>query len=154
MSYKMMMNKKKFLKTEFGAGLENVIRTWDMVLEQNREDSTAMKERTWCQAQWEVYQLAMKQFYGIEYHFTRTDEYFGICTGDGGDYLLKIERDVAITQKVTRRGVRNGGKSFWTDDLVHSFLGKKVNVTTSASNVFVKTMTGELVATFDKSEGE
>lgn len=33
----------------------------------------------WCQAQWEVFQKAMEHFYGVEYHFTRNDDYFGIC---------------------------------------------------------------------------
>jgi len=36
--------------------------------------------------------MVIKQFYGIEYDFTRTDEYFGIVTEDETDWLFKIER--------------------------------------------------------------
>lgn len=36
--------------------------------------------------------LAIKQFYGIEFFFTRTDEYFGIVTEDEADWLMKVER--------------------------------------------------------------
>lgn len=92
MSYKMLINKQKFMKTEFGQGMEGVIRAWDMALQQSREDSTTLRDLAWCQAQWEVYRLAIKQFYGVEYHFTRTDEYFGVCTEDESDYLMKIYR--------------------------------------------------------------
>ena len=43
-------------------------------------------------AQLEVYKMAIKYFCGIEYHFTRTDEYFGLVTEDETDWLIKIER--------------------------------------------------------------
>lgn len=36
--------------------------------------------------------MAVKQFYGVEYHFTRTDEYYGIVTADEKDWLYKVER--------------------------------------------------------------
>ena len=36
----------------------------------------------------------MRQFYNIEYHFSRTDEYFGVCTEDETDWLFKVEREV------------------------------------------------------------
>lgn len=83
----MKMNVKKFLKTEFGAELENCIKCWDFYLETGELDSAKS-----CQAQWEVYQMAVKQFYGIEYHFTRTDEYYGIVTEDYENWLFKVER--------------------------------------------------------------
>lgn len=94
----MKMNKEKFFKTEFGAELESCIKSWDIALDnlrKCREDDRWMKERKvadWCQAQWEVYQMAIRQFYGIEYHFTRTDEYFGLVTEDETDWLFKVER--------------------------------------------------------------
>ena len=50
------------------------------------------KAALWCQAQWEVYQMALRQFYGIECHLTRTDEYFGVVTEDESDWLFKVER--------------------------------------------------------------
>lgn len=85
----MKMNVKKFLKTEFGAELENCIKCWDLYLESKDYGSARL-----CQEQWNVYQMAVKQFYGIEYHFTRTDEYFGVVTEDGQNWLFKVERGV------------------------------------------------------------
>ena len=83
----MKMNKEKFLKTELGSSMIECVRAWDFWL-----DTNTRKTCNICQAQWEVYQMAVRQFYGIEYHFTRTDEYFGICTEDETDWLLKVER--------------------------------------------------------------
>ena len=41
-----------------------------------------------CQDRWEVFKLAIRQFYGIEFNFTRTDEYFGICNDDETIWLM------------------------------------------------------------------
>lgn len=71
----MKMNKEQFLKTEFGGELESTITAWDDALSRNREDKEVLRTLAWCQAQWEVYRMAIKHFYGVEYHFTRTDEY-------------------------------------------------------------------------------
>lgn len=84
---KMKLNKEKFLKTELGSSLKECIAAWDKWLEIKDE-----KAAYWCQAQWEVYKMAIRQFYGIEYYFSRTDEYFGICTEDESDWLFKMER--------------------------------------------------------------
>lgn len=69
----MKMNKEKFLKTELGSSLQECITAWDKWLEVGDR-----KAAYWCQAQWEVYKMAVRQFYGIEYCFSRTDEYFGV----------------------------------------------------------------------------
>ena len=45
-----------------------------------------------CQDRWEVFKLAIRQFYGIEFNFTRTDEYFGICNDDETIWLMKENR--------------------------------------------------------------
>lgn len=97
MAYKMILNKEKFLKTEFGTGLQECIAAWDMYLtklsglnyQPSGEYAEMRKGATWCQAQWEVYKAAMKQFYSIEYNFTRTDNYYGVCTEDETDWLFK-----------------------------------------------------------------
>ncbi len=83
----MKMNKEKFLKTELGSSMKECVAALDKWLEV--EDR---KAALWCQAQWEVYQMALRQFYGIECHLTRTDEYFGIVTEDESDWLFKIDR--------------------------------------------------------------
>lgn len=83
----MKMNKERFLKTELGSSLQECLETWNDCLE--RGD---IKGSDWCMAQWEVYKMAVRQFYGIEYCFSRTDEYFGACTEDESDWLFKVER--------------------------------------------------------------
>ena len=64
----MKLNIKKFMMTEMGGELEETIKAWDQALE------------------------AIRQFYGIEFNFTRTDEYFGICNDDETIWLMKENR--------------------------------------------------------------
>lgn len=98
MSYKMLLNRKKFLnETEFGRAMEKLVREWDGLLETKETPETIRKEAH-CMSQWEVYQLAMKQFYGLDCHFTRTNEYFGIWIEDDATFLLKVDRG---TRKLT-----------------------------------------------------
>ena len=85
----MKLNKEKFLKTELGAEMANCIDCWDLYLSKKDYESALI-----CQAQWTIYQMAIKQFYGVEYHFTRTDDYYGIVTEDETDWLYKVERDL------------------------------------------------------------
>ena len=54
--------------------------------------SKARRAADRCQAQWEVYQVVLRQFYGIEYHFTRSDGHVGVVTEDGGDWLIRMEK--------------------------------------------------------------
>ncbi len=92
MSCKMLLNRKKFLnETEFGRAMEKLVREWDSLLETKETPKTIRKEAH-CMSQWEVYQLAMKQFYGLDCYFTRTDEYFGIWIEDDASFLLKVDR--------------------------------------------------------------
>ena len=93
------LNKEDFLKTELGASLDECIKAWDIALQDKKkywyeteEYRKSEKTANWCQAQWEVYKLMIKQFYGIEYNFTRTNEYFGLVTEDETDWLIKINR--------------------------------------------------------------
>ena len=99
----MKLNKEKFLKSELGGNLQECVTAWDHWLTELRKFSIdtvgqeyreVRKAADWCQAQWEVFQTVMRQFYNIEYHFSRTDEYFGVCTDDETDWLFKVEREV------------------------------------------------------------
>lgn len=83
------MNKKNFLKSELGSHMKECVTAWDNWIGMGERKAAA-----WCQAQWEVYQMAIKHFYGVEYHFTRTDEYFGVVTEDESDWLFKVERSL------------------------------------------------------------
>ena len=130
----MKMNKEQFLKTEFGGELESTITAWDDALSRNREDKEVLRTLTWCQAQWEVYRMAIKHFYGVEYHFTRTDEYYGLCTEDESDWLMRVKRvklfqmETAFSrQRVTRRGIRIDGVEYWDAEFCTSQSWKNSN---------------------------
>lgn len=91
------MNKEKFLKTEFGSELEENIRALNYYLNEIRRTSQLEfpeeyrklnNDIQYLFAKWHVFQLALRQFYGIEYSFTRTNEYYGICTEEE-DFLFK-----------------------------------------------------------------
>ena len=82
----MKLNKEKFMKTEMGGELEETIRTWDKAIDERRKATPGIGNpdqglgfKYWdntcrnCQDRWEVFKLAIKQFYGIEFFFTRTD---------------------------------------------------------------------------------
>lgn len=97
----MKLNKEKFLKTELGGNLQECVTAWDHWLSElrkfnistvNRDYHEVRKAADWCQAQWEVYQIMFRQLYHVDYHFSRTDEYFGVCTEDETDWLFKVER--------------------------------------------------------------
>ena len=80
----MKLNVKKFMKTEMGGELEDP----DQGLGFRYWNNTCRS----CRDRWEVFKLAIKQFYGIEFFFTRTDTYFGVCTEDETIWLMKIMR--------------------------------------------------------------
>lgn len=132
----MKLNKEQFLKSEMGGELVCTITAWDQALEKHNrigEDKDILRTLAWCQAQWEVYRMAIKHFYGVEYHFTRTDEYYGLCTEDESDWLMRVEHvkvfqmETAFSrQRVTRRGIRIDGVEYWDADFVHLNLGKIV----------------------------
>lgn len=93
----MKMNKKKFLKTEFGSEFEESIRELNYSLNEISNISKSKlpaeyrkleNDIQYLFAKWHVFQLALKQFYGIEYYISRTDEYYGVCTEEE-DFLFK-----------------------------------------------------------------
>lgn len=104
-----IMEKTKLFKSEFYKGMESTIHDWDEALGMDREDAAVMRKLSWCLAQWEVYRKAIKFISGTEYHFSRTDEHFGLCDEDGKDWLLYVEREPATCQciqKVREYGIK------------------------------------------------
>ena len=99
---KLIFNKEKFLKTDFGKALKKCVTDFDAALTARSkycvgsdEYHLEQKNTDVLLGQWWVYQAAMWQFYGLWLYFTRTDKYFGICTGDETFWLFKIERAIA-----------------------------------------------------------
>lgn len=95
----MTFNKEKFLLSELGIALVNDICTLNAYMveirgvskDKNSADyNELMSDIDRMSAKWQIYKLAIKQFYGIEYYFTRTDEYYGVCKDDDvDDFLVK-----------------------------------------------------------------
>lgn len=79
----MKFDKTKFLKTELGGSAVECVVAWNMALNDNDRKLSRLFN-----AQWEVYQIAVRQFYHIDIHFTRTSEYFGICD-DNENFIYK-----------------------------------------------------------------
>lgn len=108
----MKLNIEKFMKTEFGSEMESMVKTWDCAIDERRKVTPGLSSRTeqdkgmgykyWnetckcCQNQWEVYKMALLHIYGIEFNFTRTDEYFGICDNDEQVWLMKVKKDTTM----------------------------------------------------------
>lgn len=40
-----------------------------------------------------VHKMWIKELYGVDYIFTRTDSYFGLVTEDESDWLIKINKN-------------------------------------------------------------
>nr|DAL54628.1 MAG TPA_asm: hypothetical protein [Caudoviricetes sp.] len=156
--------KKQFLESKFGKELVSMITEWDQALEKNSrsgEDKDILRTLAWCQAQWEVYRMAIKHFYGVEYHFTRTDEYYGLCTEDESDWLLRVKRvklfqmeTVFSRQRVTRIGIRIDGVEYWDDDFVHLNLGRMIIAECTQWCIRVYTEAGALLHVFYRKQEE
>lgn len=105
----MYLNKEKFLKTELGLNLIACVISWDKALDTisryrccptlTNEYRRAKETANWCQAQWEVYQIMLKQFFKADYYFIRTDDL--CCIADAQcsalssatEFLYKVERN-------------------------------------------------------------
>lgn len=95
----MKLNKKEFLETELGQMLTECICGWEQMLDDMSRHAygtpdyeEAVKEANLCNEKWNIFRVVLKQFYGKEYHFTRTDDYYGICTEDESDWLFKVDK--------------------------------------------------------------
>ena len=98
----MKLVKARFERTEFGGQMVETVKALDFYLEEKSHTSQWQEPEKYKRlrknidrsfAQFEIFKLAVKQFYGVEYHFTRTDDYFGCCTEDGEDFLFRFERE-------------------------------------------------------------
>lgn len=71
-------NKDKILDTDFGSELEMTIVALDFYHPEQGQFGEH-KDFDICLAKWEIFQIALKQFYGINYYFVRDEEYYGLC---------------------------------------------------------------------------
>ena len=104
----MKLVKARFERTEFGGQMVETVKAIDFYLEEKSHTSQWQEPEKYKRlskdidqlfAQFEIFKLAVKQFYGVEYHFTRTDDYFGCCTNDGEDFLFRFEREKKVSEE-------------------------------------------------------
>ncbi len=104
----MKLVKARFERTEFGKQMVETVKAIDFYLKERSHTSQwgepekyegLTKDIDRLFAQFEIFKLAVKQFYGVEYHFTRTDDYFGCCTDNGEDFLFRFEREKKVSGK-------------------------------------------------------
>ena len=95
------MNKEEFMNTAMGVALWKTVKAIDFYCSERAKTCEWENPKRFeelkhyidrLMAKWEIFRLALKQFYGIEYNLTRTDEYYGVCTDDESDFLIKEER--------------------------------------------------------------
>ncbi len=96
----MTFNKEEFFNSIFGEGLIECIQCWDKQLckkAQFNEFTPEYRAADYLahgyESQWDVYKKFFRSV-GLNYNFTRTDEYFGICSEDESDWLIKFERQL------------------------------------------------------------
>lgn len=120
------MNKEKFLKTELGAELHSTIMALDFYLEHQHEEKDSQHIINELFACWNVFKLALKHIYGLDYTVSRTDEYIGVClevdAPDEADYLFKISR-IEPEEKVQ---IVSGWGKFYDWELVQQHMDKEL----------------------------
>ena len=77
-------NKEKFKHSELFHIWKETCTAWDFYLRARDYKNTEI-----LQGKHEGIQAAVSQFYGVDYHFTRTDDFFGLVTEDYSDWLFK-----------------------------------------------------------------
>lgn len=94
-------NKVEFLKTPIGLTVKKTIDELDAAIIRRASMPRGYYNYTLEEGEvdkflacWEVLKVVIKQLYGVEYCFTRTNEYYGLCTEDESDYLFKVDRDL------------------------------------------------------------
>lgn len=77
--------------SEFLKKVEEFIYNWDLSIINNLDLNAFYIEK------WDLIQSALKEITGINFFFTRTDNYYGVCT-ENGEFLIKANR-----HKILRR---------------------------------------------------
>ena len=81
---KTTFDKDRFLESDFGSHLVEVIIMLDNALKKNDIGTI-----NYCNTYWKAAQAAIYYFYGTRYHFSRGDDYCGIVSV-AGDWLFKV----------------------------------------------------------------
>ena len=85
------IEKDNFLQTELGLDLRICIDTIDKLLPELYNPLFADNYHFYL-GKLEVFKLLLKQLFGVEYCFSRTDDYYGLVIDNQDDWLYKVER--------------------------------------------------------------
>lgn len=81
------MVKEALINSDFWGDLHRLVRNWDAAIIENHMDASKIFI-----GQWEIACSALKLITGEDWHFTRDDKYYGICTEDKEKYLIRYDR--------------------------------------------------------------
>lgn len=99
MSYKMLMNKEKFLKTDYGRLLQRDVSNLDYYLRRRKKLPDDADTKTWnyvYRSKFQVHAAVLKQFYGIECEYFRDDEGYGVRE-ESGEVLFWASRKAVLS---------------------------------------------------------
>ena len=89
----------KFLETDLGKVMVVVIHDWEYAIQEEEEHLQDI-----CCGKWSIIQIALKQLYGKEFYFSRTEDYYGVTTEDKKIWLIKEyykkEEEPTIEEKI------------------------------------------------------
>ena len=99
MNYKMLMNKEKFLKTDYGKLLQADVRNLDYYIRRKKKFPDDADTKLWnyvYRSKFQVHMAVLKQFYGMKCEYFSDDEGCGILEGSGG-VLFWASRKVILS---------------------------------------------------------
>ena len=107
----------KFLETDLGKAMIEVIQGWETAIQE--QDDTQIDI---CCGKWTIIKIALKQLYGKDFYFSRTDDYYGVTTEDEKIWLIKEyyekEEEQNIEEKIWS-AVCSGDTQFLSDNKEH-----------------------------------
>lgn len=99
------LDPEEFQRTPIGEELRKIVNTWDIALENRWKAIRGIQGypgaerlpdvKDWeqmcaeCRARWEVMKIVLREIYGVEFHFTRTEQYTGICDENETVWLVQ-----------------------------------------------------------------
>ncbi len=108
----------KFLETELGKAMIEVIQGWETAIQE--QDDTQIDI---CCGKWTIIKIALKQLYGKDFYFSRTDDYYGVTTEDEKIWLIKEyykKEEVDMEEKIWSAAC-SGDTKFLSDNKEHWF---------------------------------
>lgn len=107
----------KFLETDLGKVMVVVIHDWENAIQEEEEHLQDI-----CYGKWSIIQIALRQLYGKEFYFSRTDDYYGVTTEDEKIWLIKEYYDKEEEQDMEEKiwsAACSGDTQFLSDNKEH-----------------------------------